>query len=31
VGWGEYKERVEEGEYGGSIIYSCLKMKNETC
>jgi hypothetical protein len=26
-----HKERVKEGDYGGNIIYSCMKMKNETC
>jgi hypothetical protein len=24
---GGYKERVEEGEYGGDIMYSCMKME----
>jgi hypothetical protein len=24
---GEYKERVLEGEYGGNITYSCMKME----
>jgi hypothetical protein len=25
------KERVKEGECGRNIMYSCMKMKNETC
>jgi hypothetical protein len=28
---GECKERVKEGEYGGSTMYSCKKMEHETC
>jgi hypothetical protein len=24
-------EIVLEGEYGGNIVYSCIKMENETC
>jgi hypothetical protein len=24
---GGHKERVKEGEYGGSILYSCMKME----
>jgi hypothetical protein len=24
---GGNKERVKEGEYGGSILYSCMKME----
>jgi hypothetical protein len=27
VGGGGYKERVEEGEYGGNIVYSGMKME----
>jgi hypothetical protein len=27
VGCGECKERVQEGEYGGNIMYSCMKME----
>jgi hypothetical protein len=27
VGGGGYKERVEEGEYGGNVMYSCIKME----
>jgi hypothetical protein len=26
VGGGGYQERVWEGEYGGNIMYSCMKM-----
>jgi hypothetical protein len=26
-GRGGYKERVQEGECGGNIVYSCMKMK----
>jgi hypothetical protein len=25
--WGEFKERVEEGECGGIIVYSSMKME----
>jgi hypothetical protein len=28
---GEYKEKVQEAEYSGNIVYSCMKWKNETC
>jgi prenyltransferase beta subunit len=24
---GRFKERVQEGEYDGNIIYSCIKME----
>jgi hypothetical protein len=27
VGGERYKERVQDGEYGGNIWYSCMKMK----
>jgi hypothetical protein len=29
--WGGYKERVEEGECGGNVMYSCMKMEKWTC
>jgi hypothetical protein len=25
------KERVKEGERGGSILYSCMKIKQQNC
>jgi hypothetical protein len=25
--WGGYKERVKEGQCGGNIMYSCMKME----
>jgi hypothetical protein len=28
---GGYKERVQEGEYGGNSMYSCMKVENEIC
>jgi hypothetical protein len=27
---GEHKEKVKEGKYCGSTVYSCMKIKNET-
>jgi hypothetical protein len=27
VGGGGYKERVQEDEYGGNIVSSCIKME----
>jgi hypothetical protein len=27
VGEGGYKERVQEAEYGGNTMYTCVKMK----
>jgi hypothetical protein len=27
VGGGGYKKKMWEGEYGGNIIYSCMKIK----
>jgi hypothetical protein len=30
-GRGGHKERVKEGEYGGSTMFSCENGKNETC
>jgi hypothetical protein len=24
---GKYRERVKEGEYGGNIVYLCMKME----
>jgi hypothetical protein len=31
VGRGGCMERVKEGEHGGNIVYSGMKMKKETC
>jgi hypothetical protein len=28
---GGYKEGVKDGAYDGNTMYSCMKMKNETC
>jgi hypothetical protein len=28
---GEYKERVKKSECSRNIMYSCVKMENETC
>jgi hypothetical protein len=28
---GGHKERVKEAECIGNIMYSCMKMENETC
>jgi hypothetical protein len=30
VGGEGYKKRMWNGEYGGKIMYSCMKMKKET-
>jgi hypothetical protein len=28
---GGYRERVQGGERGGNVMYSCVKRKNESC
>jgi hypothetical protein len=30
VGMRRYRKGVKEGEYGGNILYSCMKWKNDT-
>jgi hypothetical protein len=29
VGWGGHKERVKDSEYGGCILYACMKIEQQ--